>query len=74
MYSITSLKELTDLSMSLMTTMTLQKVIDVLGLIEAGIMVSENTDSNEQQAVTTIQGFMRMFAFLEEALKEKKRS
>jgi len=54
--------------------MTLQKVIDVLGLIEAGIMVSENTDSNEQQAVTTIQGIMRMLAFLEEALKEKKRS
>ena len=60
--------------MSLRTTMTLQKVIDVLGLIEAGIMVSENTDSNEQQAVTTIQGIMRMLAFLEEALKEKKRS
>jgi len=68
------LKELTNLSMSLRTTMTLQKVIDVLGLIEAGIMVSENTDSNEQQAVTTIQGIMRMLAFLEEALKEKKRS
>jgi len=27
--------------------MTLQKVSDVLGLIEAGIKVSENTDSNE---------------------------
>ena len=54
--------------------MTLEKVSDVLGLIEAGIKVSENTDSNEQQAVTTTQGIMRMLACHGEILKEKKRS
>jgi hypothetical protein len=68
------LKELTNLIMSLRTTMTLQKVSYVLGPIVTGIKVSENTDSNEQQAVTAILGIMSVLAFLEETLKEKKRS
>jgi hypothetical protein len=49
-------------------------VSDVLGLIEAGIKVSENTDSNEQQALTTIQGIMSLLTRHEEILKDKKRS
>jgi hypothetical protein len=52
--------------------MTLQKVIDVLELTETGIKVSDNTDSNKQQGVTTIQGIIRMHACHEEILKEKK--
>jgi hypothetical protein len=56
------------------TTTTLQKVNDELGLIEGGNKVSKNTDSNEQQAVTTTQGIMRMLACHEEILKEKQRS
>jgi len=58
--------------MSLRTTMTLQKVSDVLGLIETGIKVSENTDWNEQQAVATMQGIMRLLACHGEILKEKR--
>jgi hypothetical protein len=54
--------------------MTLQKVNDVLGLMEADIKVSDNTDSNKQQAVPAIQGIIRMIACNEEILKKKKRS
>jgi hypothetical protein len=54
--------------------MTLQKVNDVLGLTEAGIKVSDNTDSNKQQGVATIQGIIRIRSCHEEILKEKKMS
>lgn len=44
-------------------TMTVLKVTEAPGH-KVGIKVSENIDSNKQQAVTTSQGFMRMLACL----------
>jgi hypothetical protein len=43
-----------------------------LGLIEAGISVFVDTDSNKQRAAITRQGIMRMLTCYEEILKEKK--
>jgi hypothetical protein len=45
----------------------------MFGLIEAGIKVFEEINSNEQRA-TTWQGITRMLACYEEILKEKKMS
>ncbi|XP_066566163.1 protein UXT isoform X1 [Amia ocellicauda] len=55
-------------------TMTVSKLSEGLGLIEAGIRVLEDIDSNEQRAAATRQGIKRMLACYEEILREKKRS
>jgi hypothetical protein len=54
--------------------MTVMNLTEGLDSHEADIKESENTDSNEQSAATTRQGFIKMLVFYEEILKEKKRS
>ena len=44
--------------------MTVSKLIDGFGLIEAGIKVLEETDLSEQRAATTRQKFKRFLSFI----------
>jgi len=48
-------------------------VADRLGLLEAGLTMFEDIDSDEQSVATIRQGFMRILAFCHEILKVKKR-
>jgi hypothetical protein len=52
--------------------MTVLKLIEWLGLTEAGIKVFEDSDWNEQRAARTGQGIRMMIACCGEILKEKK--
>ena len=52
--------------------MMVLELTEGLGLIEAGISVFVDTDSNKQRAAITRQGIMRMLTGYEEILKEKK--
>ena len=45
-----------------------------LALDEAGIRISEDIDSKEQQAATTTKELTRMSAYYEEILKEKRQA
>jgi hypothetical protein len=53
---------------------TVLKLTERLGLTEAGISVSENTDWNKQRVAATGQGITRMLVCCKDILKEKKRS
>jgi hypothetical protein len=50
--------------------MTVWKLVEWLGLTEAGIRVSEENDLEEQRLATTGQEIVRMTACFEEILKE----
>jgi hypothetical protein len=55
-------------------TMTVLKLAEGLGLTEGGIEVLEDICWNRQRAAATGQGIVRMLAFCEEILKQKKGS
>jgi len=55
-------------------TMTVLKLVEGLGLIEAAISVFEDNDWNEGGTARTGQGILRMLACCEEILKKKEMS
>jgi hypothetical protein len=55
-------------------TMTVLKLVEGLGLIEAVIVVFEDNDCNERGTARTGQGILRMHACCEEILEKKEMS
>lgn len=52
-------------------TMTVLKLIEGLGLNDAGIKVIKDIDLSDQQRATSRQGITRMWIFCDEILKKK---
>jgi hypothetical protein len=55
-------------------TLTVSKLTEGLGLIDDGVEVVEDTEWGEKRAAATGKGVLRLLAWCEEELKEKKRS
>jgi hypothetical protein len=51
--------------------MTSSRLKEGIRMIQAGIRVLENIVLKEQRSASTIQGFMKLFACIEEVLKRK---